>query len=159
MADDIEPADAVGDWAIVAAQLLAQLRLEPHPLDTALVGVTGTLDDAYQVTVCLARVVGQLLRPGGWDGGPIGQASASQALLRREADPVGGQPDAIAAARLVAYGAAGDSAMVRVLALAVCHAPRPVAHLRQVVRCMLEVLAAEPRIEPTPEGTPHDDHP
>lgn len=153
MADTTEPADLVGDWAIVAAQLLAQMRLEGRDTTLVSAALTDRSESAYQVAVCLARVVGQLLRPDGWDGGPIGLVHATKALAA--GNPIGGQPDAIAAARLVAYGAAGDSGMVRSLALAVCAADRPVMHLRQVVRCMLEVLAAEPRHEPTTtEGDP-----
>lgn len=153
MADTTEPADVVADWAIVAAQLLAQMRLEQHDTTLASAALTPNTADAYQVAVCLARVVGQLLRPAGWDGGPIGEPHATKALYAAAA--TGTKPDAAAAARMVAYGAAGDSAMVRSLALAVCAADRPVMHLRQVVRCMLEVLAAEPRHEPTTtEGDP-----
>lgn len=144
---DFDPADDIPLLAIVSAQSLLELRLRSQPLTGALVAVTGSRLAAYQLTCCLAREIGLILRPRGHDGAPIGIPAGMPSGPIPDANRAN-RPDLlrdqVAAARLVGSAAAGDAAMVRALALAVCSGRAPIDQARNVARAMLEIFALTP---------------
>lgn len=161
------PNDEISDWAIAAAQELCFTAVEHGQLTRSfrhLAHQTPSIDEAYQILVCLAREVGLALRPNGHPGGPIGNGplvmdrlpSSSVWTTTLAARDIG------RAATMIGFAAQGDSEMVRSLALAVCAGAAAfqdgrtgIDRARATARCILLVLVLEP-IDPNPtplEGT------
>lgn len=150
---DFEPDDAIGDVSMILAEELAQARLEQRPIDAMIRTATETEQQAFESLCTTARVVGQLLRPDGHDGGPIGKERPEIAIrvsqaFRGQASMGDVLADAANACRLVGYAAAGDVDMTFAIARAIVRAPEPLERAHSVLGAMLEILYREPRPDP-----------
>lgn len=149
-ARDSTPPDDVSDRAIAAAGATMQALLRGEPITRLLVDATSTPDAAYQLLVVLARNIGVILRPGPYEGGPIGESWALVDHGPGARRGVAAVRDGSTAARLIGAGARGDADTTRALALAVVAVGGQEAldQARWVARAMLVIFAREPRLTP-----------
>lgn len=144
---------AFDEFAIVQAQELASARLDDRDVEALIQAFATDEQAAFNLLVTTSRTVGVVLRPDGWDGGPIGL----QLFNTGPHTPPKFRRSVLTCCQLIGAAARGDGGDVEAIALAVFQDPDGLALARGIIGGILQVLAAEPVQRTDPEGeTPHE---